>query len=324
MRVLIIDRFRYSCRTGHTLSLCRELNRQGIPAAVVLTDMPEQAYREYSRYYLKNPVLLAPQSFAEIHRLARTLKVSLVHLHCPGLLPLATRLADTLGLPFGLSVQGAMAKKQVPLLHRAAFVIASDVAALTALRPACPQTVFLPEGIDLQELQPAPCKNKFTVTFIGNQGEYTREGYLALLKAVTITGMPLQIICLQAPPVNAGQFHGWPPGRAHILAKSQVVIGQQRALLEGMACGNAALILGLSYRGILDPSTLPPPPLADLSGSGDQEPCYRSIFYDLSRLWKDRPYLARLQTRGRQLVRENYDLRLIAERTAGIYSRVRA
>ncbi|HHX87444.1 MAG TPA: hypothetical protein GX693_04595, partial [Firmicutes bacterium] len=112
--------------------------------------------------------------------------------------------------------------------------------------------------------------------------------------------------------------------RAHILAQSQVIVGQQRALLEGMACGNAALVLGLSYRGILDPATLPPPPLADLSGAGDEEPCYRTIFYDLSRLGKERPYLTRLQNRGRQLVRENYDLRLIAERTSDIYSQVRA
>ncbi|HKM39931.1 MAG TPA: hypothetical protein VJ036_06670 [bacterium] len=48
---------------------------------------------------------------------------------------------------------------------------------------------------------------------------------------------------------------------------------------------------------------------------------YRNIFYDLSRLLKDSPYLKRLQEKGRQVVRENYDLRVIAEQTINIYTR---
>ncbi len=319
----MIDSFQYGCRNSHTLNLARELNHQGIPATAVLTDMPKQDCREYSRYYSPGAKLFAPKNPKEINRLARKLGISLIHLQCQTLLPLATGLSDLLGLPFGITCRGTVSKKQSPLLNRAAFIIASDAATLAALKPKYPQTIFIPEGVDLQEFQPPPRRDSFVITFIGEQGEYTFGGYHALLKAAAIAGMPVQIICLQTPPIDVGQFQGWPPGRSHLLSGSQVVIGCGRALLEGMACGNAALIMGLGYRGILDPATLPPPELADLSGTrvGGEEPCYRTIFYDLSRLWNDPPCLIRLQEQGRRMIRENYDLRLTAERTVNIYSK---
>ncbi len=324
MRVLLIDHFRNDCQPSRILSLARELNRRGIPAAAALIDMPPQIYREYSRYYSRDVRIFTPQNFTEIIRLTRTLRISLIHLHCPTLLPLGIKLSELSGLPFGITIKGTPAKRLLPLLEGASFVIASDARSFANLKPLHPQTIFLQEGLDLQEFLPAPHRENFTLTFVGEQGAYNTEGYFALLKAATIADLPLQIICLQTPPIDAGQFRGWPPGRAHILAKSQVVIGSGRALLEGMACGNAALILGLNYLGILDPAALPPPSEADLSGIGndDDEPCYRTIFYDLSRLLKDSPYLNRLQEKGRQQVRENYDLRLIAEQAVGIYTQV--
>ncbi len=319
MRVLIIDRFDYSCRSGHALSLARELNRQGIRTTVAMTNMPVGAYREYSNYYRGDFELLAPQNSAEIYRAARKLNLSLIHLHCSSLLPLGIGLREELGRPFGLTGQGEMGQKELPLLRQAAFVTASNGAALAAIKPLYPRAIFLQEGIDLQEFQPAPRRDGFPVTLIAAQGEYSGESYHALFKAVTIAGMDLQIICLQPLPAESGRFYGWPPGRAQILAGSPVVAGSRRALLEGMACGNGALLLGQGYGGILEPAALPQPVQTDLSATTGGDPCYRDIFYDLSRLWKDRPYLTRLQEQGRQLVRENYDLRLITERLADIY-----
>lgn len=320
----MIDRFRYGCQTGHTLNLARELNRQGIPAKVMLVGMPKHFYREYKGYYPNNMIVPAPSNFKKIKRLVRAFQATLFHFHCPTLLPLAARLTETPGLPFGLTIGEATAPCHPSFMHRASFIIATERTAYATLKSAYPRSYFLPEGIDLLGFRPAPHKNKLIVTFIGEQGKYTLEGYRALLKAIAITGTSLEIVCSQSPPIDVGHFNGWcgPPARAHILAKSQVLIGRGQALLEGMACGNALLFLNHDYRGILVPSWRPAVVTKPCTERG-RKPCYRDIFYDLSRLIKDRPYLKRLQEQGRQFVRENHDLRVITEKTANIYSKLK-
>ena len=42
-----------------------------------------------------------------------------------------------------------------------------------------------------------------------------------------------------------------------LLASTHIVVGTGRAVIEGLACGNAAVILGKTYQGILTRKKLP-------------------------------------------------------------------
>lgn len=98
-----------------------------------------------------------------------------------------------------------------------------------------------------------------------------------------------------------------------------MVLGRRRSLLEGMACGNAAIILGYGFGGLVEAGLLPAAAYPDLNVAGDGKPCYRDIFYVLSRLLKNRPCLSDLQRWGRNYIAENYDLRISAELTIKLY-----
>ncbi len=317
----MLSRFSYSSGPGHVLSLARELNRQKIRTAVVMTDCPAPARKLIRAYCRKNPPFIAENNAAEIEKIVRHYRVDLLHIHEPSLLPLAVKLARQDHLPYGITVhEGPLAAAHLSGLEQAAFVVTVNPAILKPLAGLSHPAVFIPEGIEMAEYRPAK-KDGFTITFIGETGGYTRDGYLALLKAAGLADMPVELVCREQLPQVNGRFHGWLPGCAKVLAGSQVVVGRRRALLEGLACGNAALLMGRSYHGLVERGIAKATPFPDLSGGGAEEPCYRNIFYDLSRLWKDRGYLSELQRWGRTFVRENCDLRLIAERTARLYRR---
>lgn len=323
MRILILTRFSCSGSSGHVLSLAGELKRQGVHTVVGMTDCPAPLSKQYAVYCRNRVPFIAENNEAEIGRIIRQERITLLHLHTPALLPLARRLSKRYSLPWGISIHSEAlpaALAQQAALTQAAFIAVSDPAVYRQVAASGLRASYIPEGIDLQQFQPAP-RNDFKITYIAETGGYDENSYLALLKAAGLADLPVEIISPERFPQVSGRFHGWPPSTATLLQGSQVVAGRQRGLLEGMACGNAALILGHSYRSILEPDavrTVYP----NLSGEGAVEPCYRDIFYDLSRMLKNRPYLTALQQWGRQFTLEHCDLRLSARLVAKLYGRV--
>ena len=321
MRVIMLTRFRCCSATNHAISLAAALNRQGVKTAVIFSHCPPGARKLYSDYCRHKVPLLFADTEAEIDLVIERYRGELLHLHGPDLLPEAYHLARQRRLPYGVTVHhstGATGATGRPdYLADAAFLIKP------ALAPAFPGpaeregAVSIPEGIDLDEFVPAP-KKGFRVTYIAEEGYSSADALPALQKAAGLIDLELEIISPQMlPPHGKVRFHGWLPGSAALLKHSRVVVGRGRSLLEGMACGNAALVLGERYGGIVEPAA--GLPLPDLSGRSGAEPCYRDLFYDLARLWKEREYLDHLQQWGRRQVRENFDLRLAAEMTARLY-----
>ena len=318
MRVIMLTRFRYWSAAGHVISLAAALNRQGIKTAVIFAHCPPRARKLYSDYCrLKTPLFFADTE-AEIGLLLNRFQPELLHLHGPELLPAAYHLARQQRIPYGVTIHHPLsAATGTDYLAGAAFLIKPTVAPAFSNPVESGGAVSIPEGIDLDEFKPAP-REGFRVTCIAEEGFSNTDALPALLKAAGIIDLDLEIISPQIlPPHGKVRYHGWLPGSAALLKKSQVVIGRGRSLLEGLACGNAALILGERYGGIVEPAA--GLPLPDLSGRSGAEPCYRDLFYDLSRLWKERDYLRHLQQWGRRHVRENFDLRLTAEMTARLY-----
>lgn len=318
----MLSRFRYSGVMGHIFSLAAGLNRQDVKAVVVITDCPS-GYLEQLRRYQQQFPCFAENRPEEILRLARHYRFDLLHLHDLSLAGTAQRLLRSLRIPCGITLHEKLNPPvNLASLQSLSFLITPYPAATGIPAWIRQKPVFIPEGVDLETYRPAR-KEGFKITFIGEKGGFTGEGAMALLKAAGLAGLEMELICPEPLPLLKGHYYGWQSNSAAVLSGSQVVVGRFRGLLEGMSCGNAALIMGQSYRGMFDPSSYPEAlSFPDLSGEGVDPPCYRTIFFDLSTLLKDRPLLESLQQQGRKFIRENCDLRLIAEHTHRLYRQV--
>jgi hypothetical protein len=317
----MLDRFSYRARLGHVISLAGALNRQGIETVVAVTDCPAPERERCQKYCRQKAPFFAEDRTEQIVKIARHYQVKLIHVHALSLLPLAWQLSRQLRLPYGITVhEPPAAAANAALLAQALFIIVTSPALQAQLPRLKRAAAFIPEAVDLDEYRPQP-RNDFRIAFLGDAGGYTADGYMALVKAAGIADLPLEVICPEPVPLVKGRFHGWTLDRAAVLSRTQVVAGSKRGLIEGMACGNAALLMGRSYHGIVQPQSFAAGAFPDLSGGGTVEPCYRSIFHDLAQLLKDRPYLTTLQHWGRKFTRENCDLRLAAEATARLYAR---
>lgn len=318
----MLSRFGYRRSLNHLLSLAAELNRQDLKTVVVIIDCPA-AYRDPLRRYQQYFPCFTENRPEEILRLARYFRIKLLHLHDLSLINTAQRLLRSWPIPCGITLHDQPPPAaNLSLLPGLSFLITPHPAAGRIPARLRQKTFFIPEGIDLQAYRPLE-KEGFKIAFILEEGGTTGEGSAALLKAAALADLELELICPRPLPLLKGYFYGWPIDCSAVLGKSQIVIGRRRGLLEGMACGNAALIMGRSYRGIFNPRQHPATlSFPDLSGEEDEPPCYRSIFFDLSTLLKDRPLLESRQRQNRQFIRENCDLRLIAEQTGRLYHRI--
>lgn len=317
----MLNRFRCSGAMSHLFSLARELNRLGAETVVVITHCPPH-YLDQIRYYQQFFPCFAESMPENILRLARRYRFDLLHLHDLSLAGITQKLLYTLQIPCGATLHGAPGAPPDPaLLQNLSFLITPHPQAVI---PAwlSKKAIFIPEGVDLDMHRPA-AKEGFRITFIAEERGFSPEGAAVLLKAAGLADLEVELLSPEPFPLLKGRHYGWPLNNAPVLARSQVVAGRYRSLLEGMACGNAALIMGRSYGGIFDPASSPAAiPFPDLSGKSGEAPCYRSIFFHLTTLLRDRPFLEPLQQRSRKFIRENCDLRLAAERTFQLYRRV--
>lgn len=315
---MMISRFRCSGVMSHLLSLTAELNRLGSEAVVVITDCPAP-YREQLRRYQRYFPCFTENRPEEILSLARYYRPELLHLHALPSGGTLARLFHLLPLPWGLTLHDQpFPSAKIALLPAPSFVILPHPAA--ALPAALQQNAyFIPEGIDLQRSRLSE-KKGFKVALILDEENGADEGSAALLKAAALADLEVELISPRPLPLLRGNYHGRPLDCAEVLLKTQITVGHGRALLEGMAWGNAALIFGRSYGGLFDPRGYPARLFPNLLGEGDEPPCYRSIFFDLSTLLKNRPLLESLQQQGRRFVRESCDLRLITEQTSRLYN----
>lgn len=315
----MLDRFSYRGSLGHVFSLAGALNRQGFKSVIAATECPAPERERCRKYCRQKAPFFAEDRIEQIAKIARHYQVNLIHVHALPLLPLALQLSRQLRIPYGITVhEPPPASANAAPFAQASFISITNPALQAQLPRLKRPATFIPEAVDLDEYKPQP-KNDFTIAFIGDAGNYTGDGYMALVKAAGIADLSLEVICPEPVPLVKGRYHGWTPDRAEVLGRTQVVVGSKRGLIEGMACGNAALLMGRSYYGIVQPQSFAAGLFPDLSGGGAIEPCYRSIFNDLSQLLKDRPFLTTLQHWGRKFTRENCDLRLAAEATARLY-----
>ncbi|MGI6096874.1 MAG: glycosyltransferase [Dethiobacteria bacterium] len=321
MRLILFNRFQYGGETGHILSLARFIKEAGFQPFLVFAGYPNSFAQKY-RNYLQGLNRFFIKTNEEFALLIHSLRPSLLHTHSPADFHFSALLASNYRLRWLATVHEGVVvnEKIIRELQTAQFIICTGPTAFAVLKTLGERVVLLPEGIDLKRCFPGEKGELLTITFAGKVEQKNAHAFNALCKAIDLLERRcFRVIANVKPSSFNAHYAGWLPSACHLLAEGDIVVGSGRFVLEGLACGNAALVLGQKNSGLLGPENFTFP--LDLSGLSGKEPCYREIFFALGDLYTDRHKLRRLQSQGRRYACENHDQRLIGEKTAELYRR---
>lgn len=321
VNVLHLNRFFYSGQTTHVFSLVREQQRQGVSALLIMDGYP--SYQAVAMY--KNTIselgaaIIKPGELPAMMRLIQGRQFHLIHAHSPLTYPMAAGLADQLCIPYIVTCHGLGLNRPEfkTFFHRAGSIICISPRVADTMREFAYKSYIIPNGVDLNEFQPGVKREPVKIAFIARVDHVKQKGYHDFCKAVDLLKNVEVYIASNKNPISiSAQYLGWINEIAQLLAQTDIVVGTGRAILEGMAAGNAAMILGQTYQGILTPEKAEVQPFLDVSALAGSDPSYRDIYHDLTTLLQNKNYLRQLQTFGRELVRkecnnENHTLRII-------------
>lgn len=181
----------------------------------------------------------------------------------------------------------------------------------------------VPNGVDLDEFKPGNKEEPLKISLVARIDSGKQNSYNQFCKAVDLLeGVEFYVACNKKPLSQNAKYLGWTTQVAELLADMDIVAGTGRNVIEGLAAGNAAIILGRTYQGILTPEKADKNKHLDLSGLSGSEPCYRNIFFDLAKLMQNRIYLQQLQKFSRELAEKEFDNKLLTQRIVEIYEDV--
>lgn len=326
MNVMHLHRFSYSGQTTHVFSLVREQQRQGVSAFLIMDGYPShQAVAMYEGTVNElGAAMIKPGDMPAIMRLTYGRRFHLIHAHSFRTYPMAASLAEKLRIPYVVTCHGAGLNKQEswPLLHKASFIICISPRVAETVGEFAHKCCIIPNGVDLNEFKPGVKKGPVKIAYIGRMDREKQQGYNQFCKAVDLLeNTEVYIASNKGPTSKAAEYLGWTNQIACLVAQTDIVAGTGRAVLEGMAAGNAAVILGRKYQGVFTPKKAASRHFPDLSGLAGSDPCYRDIFYDLIKLTQNKDYLRQLQKLGRELVKKDFDNEKHTQRIIELYKK---
>ena len=321
-----LNRFFYSGQTTHVFALVREQQKQGIDSRLVLDGYPtQQAVNQYKGIIQElGALLIRPGHTKQLLKLLERWSLEIIHAHSSSSFRVASSLAEQLNIPYVITCHGLGLEKEdyLPYLQdaKALLCISPRVA-----RPLCNyahKIYIVPNGVELEKFHPGTKGARIKVVFAARMDPGKQQGYNHLCKAMDLLGdVEFTVACNKPANSKFAKNLGWVSDMEQLLSGSDIVVGTGRTIIEGMAAGNAAVILGRTYQGILTPETVSKQKFIDLSGLSGRKPCYKDIFHDIAYLTKDREYLKILQAFGVQLAKEQYDNKILTQRITKIYSK---
>lgn len=328
MRVLLLNNFALNGQATHVFALGRELKRQGLSPHLLLPEFPEDYLKKYQEYldYLGFNIL-ATEDRRQVDQLMQKVKFDVIHAHSPLTYPLAYKLSDEYKIPYvlschGLGIEGERYQKS---LDAADHMICISQRVADSLAHYRDKISVIPNGIDTAEYAPGKKTLPVKILYAGRVDQYKRKGFMAFEKSLQLchaSSLPFEYYCASnvSSSYRGGKSLGWVPSIAPYANNTDIIVGTGRALLEGMAAGNAACILGRMWGGIVTPQSSTGSKYADLSGMSGKETCYRNIFFDLAKLIKNRRLLQQVQQFSRQYVVSHYNIRELTQKIVHIYS----
>ncbi len=326
MRVLHFNRFSHSGQTTHVFSLVGEQQRQGLAAKLIMESYPSyQALEAYRQTIARlGAVIISPNDREALSRQLKDNNWQLIHAHSSLTFPTADGLSQKLNIPYVVTCHGLGLNQQEhrPYLQRASAVICISQRVANGLREFAGKIRVVPNGVDLDEFMPGEKFEPLKIALVARVDGTKTKSFLQFCKAVELLeNVEFYVAGNRQPPGNRARYLGWSNEIAPLLARTDILAGTGRAVIEGLAAGNAVLILGRTYQGLLTPEKARQKYL-DLSGLAGTDACYRSIFFDLAPLIQNRSDLRSLQRFGRELAEKEFDNRLLTKKITGIYRQV--
>ena len=326
MNVLHLNRFSYSGQTTHVFALVRQQQKHGLDSRLIMDGYP--TYRSLQLYKptidALGVMLVKPNDFQAACKALQNWRPDLIHAHSSLTYSLALELAQYYDIPLILTCHGLginSAENKV-YLEAAAAIICISWRVAQEFREFAPKLYIIPNGVDLEEFQPGQKEEPIKIALVSRIDSAKLKGYNHFCKAVDLLeGIEFYVAANKKPNSKTAHYLGWITETADLLAKTHIVVGTGRAIIEGLACGNAAVILGKTYQGLLTPEKAARQREIDLSGLSGNTPCYRNIFYDLAEIIQNRLYLQDLQQFSRQLAEKHYDNSLLTRKTTTIYQK---
>lgn len=326
LRILHFNRFSHSGQTTHVFALVGEQQRQGLTARLLMESYPTYQALEMYRPTIARlgAVIINANDRAALSRHIADNQWQLIHAHSSLTFPTAAVLAQELGIPFVVTCHGLGLNQQEhrPFLHKASAVICISQRVAHSLREFTDKIRVVPNGVDLKEFVPGEKREPLKIALVSRIDGTKTKSFLQFCKAVELLeDVEFYVAGNKKPPGDKARYLGWTNEIAPLLARTDILAGTGRACLEGLAAGNAVLVLGRNYQGILTPEKVRQKHL-DLSGLAGSEPCYRAIFFDLASLTQNRTALRSLQRFGRELAEREFDNRQLTKKITGIYRQV--
>lgn len=326
MNVLHINDFYYSGQTAHAFALVREQQAQGMHSSLVMEGAPSyQTLTLYQDTLEKlGAKLIRHGDLTGLMEHLRGKQIQLIHAHSANTFPLAASVAQQSGIPLVLTCHGLGFGQQDfrPFLREAAALVCVSQRVANSVREFKEKTHIIPNGINAGEFVPEAKEEPVKITLISRVDPKKAKGFNQFCKAVDLLeGVQFFVVANKNPESKTAQYLGWINKPAELLIKTDIVAGSGRAVIEGMAAGNAAIVLGRTYQGIITPETVAKKAYPDVSGLSGSDPCYRNIFYDLAKLVQNRLYLQQLQSFSRDLVEREFDMKVVSQRITAIYQK---
>ncbi|HHT26893.1 MAG TPA: glycosyltransferase family 4 protein [Firmicutes bacterium] len=333
MRILILlSSFFYSGQTTHVVSLCEALRQCGQEVRLVVTHPKHSAesMHSYTKYLADADVHVAvipAKRIGDIVRYCKRHHIDVTHAHSSWDFSTAHAIQARCGIPYVISCHslGLGHQRLQRYLEQAACLICVGPRIMAEVEKHGRKVILMQNAVDLNRFAPMPKADEFTVVYAGRYEQNKLAGIKALGEAIDTFPQPIRFIvagdrsCAKYAG-ESGQYVGWESQMEDYMNQSHVVVGTGRAVREGMAAGNACLVLGWSYDGIVTPDDLATASFPDFSGRlNKKELTATAIQDDLLSLYRNRDWLLELQNFGRSYAEQHFNLRQAALQTIEIY-----
>ena len=326
MRVLHLNRFFYSGQTTHAFTLVREQQKQGLDARLIMDGNPSYQALELYKDTIDSlgAAIIKPGDVQALLRVMHKWRPHIVHAHSTLTFAMALSLVKQYGIPFIITCHGLGINHSDyrPYLQEARAVICISQRVANSIREFASKIQVIPNGVDLREFKPGIKEEPIKIALVSRIDAGKQKGYNHFCKAVDLLdGVEFYVASNKKPNSKTAEYLGWTSDVAALMAETDIVAGTGRSVIEGMASGNAVIILGRTCQGVLTPEKVARQKNIDLSGLSGSDPCYKNIFYELAKLTQNKLYLQQLQKFGRELAEKEYDNAAHTKKIIRIYEK---
>ncbi len=326
MKILHLNDFFYAGQTNQVFSLVKEQQSKGHLAHLAIKGLPPQTADNYQKKIQQlGAVIIEPGDENTIGNLASRYRYDLIHAHSSLSFATALDISRNYKMPFVATCYGLGLNKEEfrPYLREAQALFCASLRVAGGLKEYAHKTHIIPNGVDLAEYKPMTKCDPVKIAYAARADYWKQKSYHQLCKAINLLeGITFYITAGKLPKSAPAKSLAWTDNLPCLLAKTDIVVGSGRPIVEGLAAGNAVLILGRTYQGLLGPEKAERQKHWDFSGLSGSDPCYKTIFFDLAKLTQNPIYLQRLQEFGRDLAEQHFDNRILAEQIVNIYRKV--